>query len=300
MASIIAGSDEELRKKPIMSFFGCPEAALYFGEVADMIINAASKRLPVSILPTVIAGGTSPVTLAGTLVQSTAEFLAGALMVQLTSPGNPVIISTAPVNLNMKTGTPLLGTMEFGLMIAGVAQIAKYFKIPSNVYGFGSDSKTLDEQVAFEKAFLLTLSAMAGADIIYGPGVLESDVTNSYEQVIIDCELLENIQRLMKGIRVEEETLAVNIIAKVGPRGHYLKEEHTRRLFRQEYFIPHLADRTPRLVWEKAGSKDVVAKAREEVKRILAEHQPPQLPEVTVKELKDILHTVEKETLSFQ
>lgn len=294
LASIVAGGADKLAKRPIVSFFGCPERALYYGDVADMIMKAASYNLPVGILPTVVAGGTAPITLAGMLVQSNAEVLCGALLVELTNPGTPVIYSTAPVNMNMKTGSPLLGTIEFGMMLAGIAQLARYYGFPSNVYGFGTDSKTLDEQTAFEKTFSLTLSALSGANIIYGPGVLESDITQSFEQVVIDCELLDTVRRLRRGITVDEQTLGLDVIGRVGPKGHYLRQEHTRNFLRTEYFFPELSDRTTRATWEKTGSKTITVGARERVRKLLAEHQTPELSNEVLSKMKTILRRAEK------
>jgi trimethylamine--corrinoid protein Co-methyltransferase len=294
LATIVTGGAEELKRVPIISFFAAPEAALYYGEVADMMIKAASFGLAIGVIPTVVAGGTGPITLAGTLVQSNAEVLCGTLLIQLTNPGTPVIYSTAPVDLNMRTGNPLLGTIEFGMKLVGIAQLARYYNMPSNVYGLGTDSKTLDEQTAFEKAFLLTLSALGGANIIYSPGVMESDISQSYEQTVIDCELLDIVRRLKRGIDVSEETLALDTIARVGPRGHYLKQEHTRDYFTREYFIPELSDRMTRAMWEKLGSKNIVTKAREKVGKILGEHEVPTLPKDILSEMKLVLRDAEK------
>lgn len=289
LASIVAGSIEELRRNPVVSLYVAPEGALYYGDVANMIVKAASSGLAIGLVPSVVTGGTSPVTLAGTLVQSNAEILCGTLLAQLSNPGTPVIYSTAPVNLNMKTGSPLLGTIEFGMMLVGVVQLARFYRLPSNVYGFGTDSKALDEQAAFEKAMSLTLSALAGANIIYGPGVMESDVSQSFEQAVIDCELLDVVRRLRRGIDVDEETMAVDIIASVGPKGHYLKQEHTRKYYRREYFIPELCDRLSRAMWEKAGSKTIVTRAKESVKKILERHESPALPKETIDKMKAVL-----------
>jgi trimethylamine--corrinoid protein Co-methyltransferase len=138
LASMVAGGDDELKKEPTVSYFATPEAALYYGEVGEMILNAASHNIPVFVCSCPLTGATSPVTLAGTLVQSNAEFLSGALLVQLANPGNPVVYATSPVTLNMKTGSPQLA-IEYGMMLVGIAKLARYYGIPSSVYGFGTD-----------------------------------------------------------------------------------------------------------------------------------------------------------------
>jgi trimethylamine--corrinoid protein Co-methyltransferase len=250
--------------------------------------------MPIFVCSCPLTGATSPVTLAGTLVQSNAEFLAGALMVQLTNPGNPVIYATSPVTLNMKTGSPQLA-IEYGMMLVGIAKLAKYYGIPSSVYGFGSDSKTLDEQAAFEKVFSLVCAASAGANMITGLGALDTDITQSFEQLLIDCELLGIVRRLLSGISVNEEKLAVDLISKVGPRGQYIKEEHTRKFFREEYFMPELSDKLTRGRWEKEGSKDIVTKAREKVKKLLAEHKAPELPKETLTRMRKVLQKAKEE-----
>lgn len=297
MASAIVGDIEQLRKRPILNIYITPERALYLTETGKMLVKAAKNRIPVSFVPTYAYGGNSPITLAGVLVQSNAEILFGNLVAQLINPRNPVIYSTRPWGMNMRTGASCIASIESGLMMAGAVQMAKHYGMPSDAYGLVSDSKILDEQCALEKAMQTTLAILMSPNILCGIGVLESDNTQSFEQTLIDNEIIEAAFRIIEGIDVNDETLAVEAIARTGPGGYYLKDEHTRRFFSREHYIPKLIDRNTRDKWEKTGAKSIVEVARKRVKTILAEHKPVPLDDETIKEFDKILKDAEKLTV---
>ena len=289
LAAAVVGGEEELRKRPIVSFGASPTSPLELAEdAADQLVRAASFALPIGILPCPLAGGTSPVTLAGTLAQQNAEFLACHVIVQLINPGNPVFYCPRPMCMDMRTGTSA-GEVEYGLMSTACVQLATHYKMPSDVYGLAADSKVLDEQTAFEKAMIGIMPALAGASFLSGAGEIEMGVTASPEQLVIDNEMLGIIFRATRGINVNTETLAMEIIEKIGPGGHYLSAEHTRRHYSMEHYMPQLCDRSARADWEKAESKDMVQRARDKVDTILREHSVEPLDRDTEKELQKIL-----------
>ena len=287
--------EEEFSKRPIMTASFSPTSPLQFSvEVTKIAARAAKYNLPIAVLPCPVAGATSPVTLAGTLVQQNAEMLAGITMVQLLNPGNPVQYSPRCIPLDMRTGQACYG-IEATMMNVGCVQLAKYYNLPCDVYGLDTDSKTLDEQAGIERAMAGLLPALAGADSISGAGCLESGITTSYEQLVIDDEVFAMIFRAAKGIGVNEETLAVDVIAKVlRESSNFLEQKHTLNHFRTEHFMPTLASREARARWEKTGGKSLTETAREKVKRILAEHQPLPLEEEANKEIEKILKTATK------
>jgi len=295
LAAAIVGGKEELRKKPIITFGVSPTSPLELTEdVADQLVKSASHALPVGILPAPLAGGTSPATLAGTLVQQNVEFLICHVIVQLVNPGNPVFYCPRPMCIDMRTGLTA-EEVEFGLMSAAAVQLAAHYKIPSDVYGLATNSKVLDEQAALEKAMIGLMPALAGANFLSGAGAVEAGVTASPEQLIIDNEILGLIFRVAKGIEVNPETLAADIIEKKGPGAHYLGAEHTRRYYSSEHHIPELCDRTVRADWERAKSKDIVGRAREKAGKLLKDHSVEPLDRDLEKELQRMLTEANKE-----
>jgi trimethylamine--corrinoid protein Co-methyltransferase len=288
--------EEKLKKNPIITCSVSPTSPLQFSdEVTRIIIRATKYNLPIALLPCPLAGATSPITLAGALVEQNVEILAGVVLVQLLNPGNPVEYSPRCIPLNMSTGQACDG-IEAALMSVGCVQLARFYGLPSDVYGLDTDSKTLDEQVGIEKASGGVIPALAGANALSGAGCIEGGITASYEQLVIDDEIFEMIFRAAKGIDFDEEKLATDTIMKVAKESsNFLQQKHTLQHFRSEYFVPSLANRASRFQWEGKGSKSIVEVAREKVKRILVEHEPPSLDENVKKQLKNILKTATKD-----
>jgi len=296
LAAAVSGGIEELRKRPLISFGISPTSPLELSDdSAEQLMKSAALALPVQILPCPQAGGTSPVTLAGTLVQQNVEFLISHVIIQLANPGNPVIYAGRPVAIDMKTGTSAFGAVEYGMMSVATVQIAKHYNIPSDVYGLSTTSKIPDEQAAFEKAMNGLMPALAGANILSGAGGIESGVTANQEQLVVDNEVFALIFKAAKGIDVNPDTLATDLIEKIGPGGHYLSQEHTRKYYFTEHYLPKLSDRKTRVDWEKAGGKDIVTVASEKAKVILREHYAEPLDRDTERELDRILADANRE-----
>lgn len=290
LAETVAGGEEELKKRPIITCSFSPTSPLKFSDdVIRIMVQGAKLGLPMAVLPCPMAGATSPVTLAGSLVQQNAETLAGLVMIQLVNAGTPFMYCPRVFPIDMLSGITSSG-VEVGLLSAGCVQLAKYYGLPSDVYGLDTSSKTLDEQVAFEKGLNGILPALAGANMLSGAGCIEGAITVSYEQLVIDDEIFGMIFRAVKGIEVDEERLAINVIAKVAHEAsNFLQQMHTLKHFRQEYYLPKLSDRTSRSRWQEMGSKNIVKVAREKARKILAEHQPASLDKDVVKKIKKIL-----------
>ncbi len=290
--------EEEMRKKPIITASASPTSPLQFSaEVTKITTRATKYNLPIAVLPCPLAGATSPVTLAGTLVQQNAEMLAGITIVQLLNPGNPVQYSPRCIPLDMSTGQACYG-IEATMMNVGCVQLAKYYGLPCDVYGLDTDSKILDEQSGLERAMGGLLPALAGADSLSGAGCIEGGITASYEQLVIDDEIFGMIFRASEGIDFDEEKLAADVIVKVVKESsNFLEQKHTLKYFQSEYFRPKLASKDARARWVKLGSKSVVEVAREKAKNILAEHQPLQLDEDAGKKVEEIVKTATKELM---
>jgi trimethylamine--corrinoid protein Co-methyltransferase len=258
----------------------------------------AKAGYPQQICPGVFLGASGPATLAGTLVQQTAEQLAGATLLQLAVPGVGIVFGSYAHIMDMRSASPSIGAIEIGIIGAALAQICRFYGIPCQTSFPWTDSKALDEQAGYEKATQLALCALAGCNVMSNGGGLEAERLWSPVQTVIDNELNGMVARMLQGVRVTDETLAVDLIHDVGPLpGNFLKTKHTQRMWKSEQFVPRLSDRLSYESWLQQGSKDIVTKARERAKEIIATHEVPPLPEDQDRELDRILKAAEKEKL---
>ena len=277
MAAMIAGGREALIRRPLISFVtSWMISPLHFAdETTRVLLEATANRIPVALSAAPMAGSTSPVTLAGTLVQVHAEQLSGIGLTQFAHPGAPILYGAIPSMADMKSMTYLGGGVEFGLMNAAVSQMARHIGVPNYNSAGLTDAKIPDIQSGYEKAFSLCLCALAGSNFIHhAAGMLESMKAVAYEQYVIDDEIIGMALRLLRGIRIDEETLGLDAIREAGPGGNYLSSAHTVRFMRQEYFRPSVADRRNREAWEAAGEPDGRERARRLAKGILETHRP--------------------------
>lgn len=296
IASIVAGGEEELRKKPMLLGFHNPVSPLQHSkELLGGLRVYAEHNQPTIIAPEALAGATGPVTLAGLLAQQNAEVLSGIVIAELFSPGTPVLYGTVSTIMDMRTGNIALGAVELGLMNVASAQLAQYYNLPSRGTGGTTDSKIPDVQAGFEKAMTLMMAALAGINFIYdAAGSLESTLTASYEQAVIDNEICGAVYRALRGIEISDKTLATDIIEAVGPGGEFLTQRHTLEYFREDQYIPKIINRDRREIWEKAGSRDLREVAREEARKILETHQPEPLDNDVRIEIEKIVKEIEK------
>jgi len=296
MASVVAGGEEELKKRPLLLGFHNPVSPLQLSEkLTEGLMVYAKYKQPILIAPEAQAGATAPVTLAGLLAQQNAEILSGIAIAELVNPGAPVLYGTVSTIMDMKTGNLAYGAIEAGLINVATAQLAHYYGLPSRGTGGGTESKIPDVQAGFEKAMTLMMAALAGINFIYNAaGTLESTLTASYEQTVIDNEICGMVSRALRGVEISDETLALDVIEAVGPEGQYLDQRHTLEHLKKEHYLPTIISRERRERWERAGSRDLREIAREEAKRILKEHQPEPLDRDVEEDLKKIVKEVEK------
>jgi len=298
MAAVLAGGEDELRKKPNMFTTCNPISPLQHGrDQTEGIIEYARHMLPVDITAEVQAGATSPVTLAGSLAVQNAEVLSGVLIAQLASPGAPVFYGTCGSIMDLRTGMIALGAVEAGLINAASVQMAQYYGIPCRGTGGATEAKTLDIQAGYEKAITLLMAALAGANCIFYPGVLEFALTISLESLYIDNEICGMVYRALRGIQVDDSTLATEVVEKAGAGGHFLGQKHTLEHLKAEQYIPIISDRESREMWESKGKRDLRDVAKERVKEVLKEHQPKPLDSTVEDELTRIVKEVEKREL---
>lgn len=294
MVAVIAGGEEELRRRPYTFTTDNPVAPLLHDrEQMEGALEFARWGLPVDVTSEPQAGATSPVTLAGLLAQQTADVTSGITILQLANPGNPVWYGTCGSIMDMRVGRIAIGAVEMGLINVASAQIAHHYGIPCRGTASATDSKLLDFQAGCEKTLVLTMAALGGVNKIFYPGTMEGALTVSKEGLVLDAEILEGLYRVLEGVKVEALTLAVEVIDAVGPGGHFLKQRHTMQFLQAEHFLPLLASRQTRERWEQGGSRTMTDQAHERVAKLLAEHQVQSLPAEAEAELERIVREVE-------
>lgn len=249
-------------------------------ENSEVNVAAARSGMPVNLIIAAQAGATAPASLAGTLVQTTAEGLGGLVLINLVKPGHPVIFSNWPFTSDLRTGAFSGGGPEEALLNAGAAQIANFYDLPSGTAAGMTDSKLPDNQAGYEKAITNLLVGMSGSNFVYESAGMQGSLLGcSYEALAIDNEMIGNILRVLRGIEVTEDSLAVPVIgeAVAGP-GHFLGHPQTLDLMQTEYLFPELGDRNTPAVWEEDGSRDIFARAKDRVREVLSVHYPQTLP----------------------
>ena len=296
MAAIVAGGEEELRKRPIVSCVVNPVSPLqYSKELTEGLLIHARNRIPIMFSPEIASGATGPITLAGVLTQQNAEVLAGITLAEVVSPGTPVAYGTVSTIMDMKSGVIAMGAVEMGMIGVASAQLARFYGLPCRGSGGATDSKIVDAQAGYESTLTLLLATLAGVNFVqYGGGNLESTKTASYEQLIVGNEILGMVSRMVRGIRVDDETLSRHIIDRVGPGGEYLSQRHTLKHLRDEHYIPTISNRVFYEAWKKEGAKDIREVANARAKKILKEHQPEPLDRDIDRELLRVVKEIDK------
>jgi trimethylamine--corrinoid protein Co-methyltransferase len=232
-------------------------------------------------------------TLAGTLACANAETLSGMVISQLVNKGTPFIIGNISTAFDQRTGIMAYGAPEFGLINAGQAALAQYYKLPFFGTGCTTDSKVIDGQALAECSTTALMAVLCGTNLIHDCGYLESGMTASIEMLVACDEVADMCFRLARGMEVSDETLATDVIHKVGPGGHFLAEKHSLR-HGDEFWTPTLMDRNRWDQWVATGSKDLAARAREKAEKILKEHRPEPIPASVQKEIDEVLRALEK------
>ena len=292
IAEKIVGGKEALQKRPIISFItSWMKSPLLLDDfTTSILIRIAEERIPVALSSAPMAGSTSPVTLAGTLAQVNAEQLSGIALTQLVSPGAPILYGAIPSVADMSSMSFLCGAVELGMLNTAAAQLAQYYNIPFYAWAGLTESKIPDVQAGYEKAITALLVGLAGANYIHNSaGMLDSTTTVAYEQYVIDNEIIGMVARALRGIEVNEETLALEVIDKVGPGGNFLAEPHTVAHMRSEFFFPKVSDRSRREKWLREGGKDTRQRAREIAINILATHNPLPIPRKVDKKIRSLV-----------
>jgi len=274
LASMVAGGKEKFMEKPFVSVItSFAISPLKLCTQSTLIMQEANRtQIPVALSCAPMAGSTSPVTMAGTLALIHAEQLAGITICQMTNAGAPLLYGGIPGLANLSTMGYRGGAVECGMMNAAIHQMSKHIKVPNYNSSGLSDSKLPDAQAGWEKAFTAVLASMGGSNYIHhSAGMLESMLTVALEQYVIDDEIIGNCCKVLKGIEVDAEHLAMDVIEAVGPGGNYMVAPHTMKHMRTEYYQGNgVSDKKSRNKWEDNGSLDARESARKIAKKLVA------------------------------
>jgi len=285
-----AGSLEALAVKPRAVFDVCPSPPLLWSELTcQNMIDCAHYAIPAQIVSMPLAGSAAPVTLAGAVVQHTAECMSGVAIHQLARPGAPIIWGGAPAITDMRFGTTPMGAIETGMIDAAYAQVGKRLGMPTHGYLVASDSKLIDAQAGFESGMSALVGALAGINMISGAGMLDFLRAQSLEKLVIDAEIIAMTGRLLRGVEARDESLGAALIRAVGHHGEFLGQKHTLTWFAREQYIPsEVVDRGSLSAWQNAGGKTTVERAHDRVLNLLAAYRPRPLSDDTRRALRDI------------
>jgi len=279
MAAAVVGDREKLIRKPTFVLYDEPTSPLVHGpETLEKLLFMAENRLPVNYSPGIMAGATSPVTMAGAITQANAEILVGLIIHQLKCPGAPFIFGAGMSPMDMQSMQPTYSAPEAMVTQAGLCQMGRcFYHLPTWGFAGCSASKIADEQSINEAATYLMMAGWMGTNLVHDVGYLEFGLTYSFDLLVMCDEFIGQIRRMMEGIKVDPEHLAVEVMQRVGPGGHFLDDEHTFQHFRENW-QPDLTDRKTYEAWQAEGATSMGQRARAKIKALLKNHTPEPLP----------------------
>ena len=279
IAAIVAGGEDELRSRPVLSSFQTSLSPLtYDGPPLEAAAVYAQAGVPSGFVAMPISCATAPATRAAALVQANAEILAGITCLQLLVPGGPTFYGACGTVMDLRTGAAACGGPEDLLFQMAGAQLARRYGLPSSIGTNATGAKTPDWQAGIENALSVMANWIGGADMLGGAGLLYGARVYSITELLLDAELFGLVRAMSLGVPDRDEDLAVEVIEEVGPGGHFLAQPHTLRHMREQW-RPRFFDRDAWEDWEAAGRPDPRDRAREQAEQILAEHEPQPLPE---------------------
>lgn len=296
MAIEVAGGIDNLRERPFLIFYPEPISPLVFPtDVIDRLFVCADLFMPQIQGPTIQFGATAPVTLAGAVAQGTAEALMCVVLAQLRKPGCPCSMGCNFGLFDMTAGLLSIAAPEMSLALAAQAEVAQSFQLPTWGLAGATDAKVLDAQAGSESAFSILAQGLAGLNLIHDVGYMSNGMVCSTAQLILGDENIGMAKHFIRGIEVNRETLAREVIEKVGPGGHFLDQDHTYNHFKNELWIPGLMTRSAYSDWQDQGAKDMATRIQEKLEEIVKHHEAPALPDKTRAALKSIRQKGEKE-----
>jgi len=289
MAAAVAGGYEALREQQHILLYSEPSSPLQQSETAvDKLLLMAEYELPIVHSPGPQMGGTAPITMASGLAMSVAEILSSIVVHQLKRPGAPFVFGAGLHHMDMGATQICYASPEFQLTKAAIAELGRWYGIPTWGYAGCSDAKVMDEQAALEAMLSVLMAKFSGGNLIHDVGYMESGLTCSFEMIVLTDEMIAMTDHIMKGIEVSEDTLMLDELDMVGPGGHFLDTEQTLNRFR-DFWFPGLLDRKRREKWLETGAATLGQQLNARVKEIIKEHQPKPLEPDKKQQVREIL-----------
>ena len=289
MAAAVAGGHEALREQQHILLYSEPSSPLQQSETAvDKLLLMAEYELPIVHSPGPQMGGTAPITMASGLAMSVAEILSSIVVHQLKRPGAPFVFGAGLHHMDMKAAQICYASPEFQLTKAAVAELGRWYGMPTWGYAGCSDAKVMDEQAALEAMLSVIMAKFSGGNLIHDVGYMESGLTCSFEMIVLTDELIAMTDNLLKGIEVSDDALMLDEIHQVGPGGHFLDTDQTLNRFR-DFWYPGLLDRSIRSTWLDRGATTMGERLNRKVKKILSEYEPKPLAPDKKQKIQEIL-----------
>ena len=290
IAERLRGSQAALEEKPYFIHYAEPISPLKHPfDSLDKLLFCAEKRIPVIYSPAPIAGSTAPMTIAGHVAQGLSECFCGLVIHQLASPGAPFVMGMGAAVLDMATSQCSYNAPEYYMAYMAMIEMSHHVNLPSWGYAGTSDAQIPDGQACFEAGLLTFMSAMAGANLNHDVGYLDFGRTGSLEMIVIADEMIDMIRRMKKGIPIDDEMLALDVIREIGPGGEFLSHAHTFNHLRGTQWRPKLISRSGREEWEAGGKLSLLDRARIRLGQILQTHQPAPVPETLRQEIQALV-----------
>ncbi len=276
LGEIVAGGPEAYQERPLITHHYCPCVSPLTMDVDStaLLLYLAERDLPAYATVVPNAGLTAPLTLLGTLAQSNAEFLAYAVLTQMIRPGKPLIYSSLPVVTDMRSGAYASGAIETGILVAGVARLARFYGVPCAGYLGLTNAKINDSQAGYETGMSTVIGVLAGVDVFNMGGLFDALMTFDFAKAVIDGEIGMMLKRIVRGFEADPDEIALDLIREVGPGGMFAATDHTLERMRSTGFLPEIADRDLRKSWEENGALDTHSRALRLAREILIQDNP--------------------------
>ena len=290
MLVAVTGDEDTLADQPVAIFDVCPSPPLMWSDLTcQNMIDCARYGIPSELISMPMAGATAPVTLAGAVVQHTAESLSGVTICQLAAQGAPVVWGGSPAVFDMREGTTPMGAVGTWMIDVSCAEVGKALGLPTHVYLTMSDAKIVDAQCGLESAGSTLVAALAGVNMVAGAGMMDFESCQSCEKLVIDAEIIGMAKRLIAGVEARDEPIALELMRKMGHRGEYLEQLHTLEWFSKEQYIPSaVIDRGSLDAWRKKGKPSAWERAKGRVTELLDAYDVPPMSD----DLRGELHAI--------
>jgi trimethylamine--corrinoid protein Co-methyltransferase len=299
MAEMIFGADEIRENPALLSLINISSPRRLDDRMLEALTVYARAKQATIITPFILSGAMAPVSLGGTLIQQNAEALAGIAYAQMVQEGAPVVYGSFMTNVDLKSGAPVFGSPESQLALYASAQMARRYNLPFRSGGMFASSKIPDAQAAYESVMTMLPAVQGGVNfILHAAGWLENGLTAGYEKFVLDCEVLGMLHRLMGGLDLSEEALALKSIEEVAPGGHHLGTDYTLAHFTTAFYRAELFDYNDVDTWNEAGGLSAAQRASAKVDDLLASYQPPELDESLQQELETFIASRKQELLA--